>query len=200
MKNIIFDVGMVLIDFHWRKTMEDLSIPEEAIRHLETNMINHPLWRHLDLDDMPEEEIISTFKEISPEYAHYIDLFFDNIEAVIDMYPGTDLWLKSLKERGYKIYLLSNYPRRLFALHTPRYHFLPYVDGKVVSYEYHVVKPNPQIYEILCDKYGLLPEESIFLDDRQENLDAAGKLGFSTILVTDQESAKRQLEEILNSK
>jgi putative hydrolase of the HAD superfamily len=73
---------------------------------------------------MPEPELIKRFKELSPECSSYIDLFMNNLDEVVDMFPGADMWLKDLKSRGYNIYLLSNYPRRLFALHTPRFHFL----------------------------------------------------------------------------
>lgn len=55
MKNIVFDIGMVLIDFHWKTTMQKLGIPDDAIEVLGRNMINHPLWNHFDLDDIPEE-------------------------------------------------------------------------------------------------------------------------------------------------
>lgn len=199
MKNIIFDIGMVLIDFHWSETMAKLGIPQDAIDVLSPNMVENPLWRHYDLDDIPEAELISEFKKLSPQYSSYIDLFLDNMEEVVDMYEGADEWLRELKSRGYNIYLLSNYPRRMFGLHTKRFHFLPYTDGRVVSYEYHVVKPDPEIYRILCDKYDIRPEESVFLDDRQVNLDAAAALGFSTILVKDPFEARKQLAELLEN-
>lgn len=197
MKNIIFDIGMVLIDFHWRTTMQKLGIPENVINTLDHNMINHPLWNHFDLDDIPESELIQKFKELSPECSEYIDLFMNNLDDVIDMLPDADKWLRSLKDRGYHIYLLSNYPRRLFALHTPRFHFLPYTDGRVVSYECHITKPDAGIYQHLCSKYNIIPEESIFLDDRQANLDAAEKLGFNTLLVTDPIAVRAELESLL---
>ena len=188
---------MVLIDFHWRTTMQKLGIPENVIDTLDRNMVNHPLWNHFDLDDIPESELIQKFKELSPECSEYIDLFMNNLDDVVDMFPDADKWLKSLKDRGYHVYLLSNYPRRLFALHTPRFHFLPYTDGRVVSYEYHITKPDERIYQRLCNKYNLIPEESIFLDDRQANLDAASKLGFNTLLVTDPIAVRTELESIL---
>ena len=197
MKNIIFDIGMVLVDFHWRTTMQKLGIPENVIDTLDHNMVNHPLWNHFDLDDIPEAELIQKFKELSPECSEYIDLFMNNLDDVVDMFPDADKWLKSLKDRGYHIYLLSNYPRRLFALHTPRFHFLPYTDGRVVSYECHITKPDKRISQCLCSKYNLIPEECIFLDDRQANLDAAEKLGFNTILVTDPIAVRAELENIL---
>ncbi len=199
MKNIVFDIGMVLVDFHWKTTMQKLGIPDDAIEILGRNMINHPLWNHFDLDDIPEEELIARFKELSPAYSSYIDLFMNNLDDVVDMFPGADTWLKSLKDRGYNIYLLSNYPRRLFALHTPRFHFLPYTDGRVVSYEYHITKPDPAIYRILCEKYSIKPEESVFLDDRPANTEAAAALGFHVLNVTDPILARQELDDLLDA-
>ena len=121
----------------------------------------------------------------------------NNLDDVVDMFPDADKWLKSLKDRGYHVYLLSNYPRRLVALHTPRFHFLPYTDGRVVSYECHITKPDERIYQRLSSKYNLIPEECIFLDDRQANLDAAEKLGFNTLLVTDPIAVRTELDNIL---
>ena len=72
MKNIIFDIGMVLVDFHWKSTMEKLGIPADVIDTLDHNMINHPMWNHFDMDDMPEPELIKRFKELSPECSSYI--------------------------------------------------------------------------------------------------------------------------------
>lgn len=197
LRNIIFDIGMVLIDFHWRDTMKKLGIPDEAIEKLGKDMICHPLWSHYDLDDIPEDELIAQFKTLSPEYSEYIDLFLNNIEEVVDMFDGADAWLKNLKERGYRVYLLSNYPRRMFGLHTKRFYFLPYTDGRVVSYEYHLTKPDPAIFRILCDRYDILPEESVFLDDRQANVDAAKELGFTVLHVTDPFKAREELETML---
>jgi len=99
MKNIIFDIGMVLVDFHWKSTMEKLGIPADVIDTLDHNMINHPMWNHFDLDDMPEPELIKRFKELSPECSSYIDLFMNNLDEVVDMFPGADMWLKDLKSR-----------------------------------------------------------------------------------------------------
>lgn len=199
MKNIIFDIGMVLIDFHWQSTMKKLGIPDDAIHCLDHNMINHPLWHHFDLDDIPEDELRESFKKLSPQYSNYIDLFLDNMDDVVDMFSGADMWLKSLKDQGYNVYLLSNYPRRLFALHTPRFLFLPYTDGRVVSYEYRLAKPDPAIFHVLCDKYDIVPRESIFLDDRKDNTNAAAALGFNVLHVTDPFEARKCLSDILNS-
>lgn len=196
-KNIIFDVGMVLVDFHWEQTMRELGIPETVIHDLDKRMIHHNLWKELDLANIPEEDIVSEFKAQNPQYADYIDLFFQNLDEVVTTFDGTAEFIQELKGKGYKIYLLSNYPARMWKMHIPRFLFYPYVDGEVVSYQYHLSKPDRRIYETLCAKYQLNPQECIFLDDRQENIDTAKALGFEGIVVTDPFHARDELLKVL---
>lgn len=197
-KNVIFDIGMVLVNFHWEATMKELGIPEDAINTLGQNMIHHKLWHELDLALIPEEQIIENFKKITPECSEYIDLFFNNMDEVVTMFEGADDFIKHLKEKGYNVYLLSNYPARMFELHKKRFHFYPYVDGEVVSFQYNITKPDPKIYELICNKYDLNPQECIFLDDRQENIDAAISYGMQGFVVTDPFEARNKLMDILH--
>lgn len=196
-KNIVFDIGNVLIDFHWRETMKELGIPESVIPILGTNMVENKLWGEMDKNIIPEEELVKRFKELSPDYVEYIDLFLNNMENVVTDFPRSEEWVKGLKEQGYKIYLLSNYPKRMFEMHMKNYSFMPYVDGMVVSYECNLVKPDDRIYNKLCEKYNIKPEESVFLDDRLENVEAARNLGFNVVHVINQDQAIDELKNII---
>lgn len=197
-KNIVFDVGMVLIDFHWDTSMRELGIPDEAIEHLGRNMFNHKLWKEMDRNVIPEAELIAAFKRMSPGYEDYIDLFLEHKAIAVDDFPQSAEWLKELKDKGYMVYLLSNYPESFFLEHLKRFSFLPYTDGMVVSYECRCMKPEPRIYEILCERYNIKPEESVFLDDRIENVEAAQTLGFQGIHVTDVRKAREELCSLLS--
>ena len=106
--------------------------------------------------------------------------------------------MKLLKDKGYKIYLLSNYSDYLFNRHTEGKAFLDYIDGKVVSYEVHYTKPQKEIYEILLSKYNLKPEESLFFDDREENVQTAVSLGISGCVVKSREHINKELEKLIN--
>ncbi|MDE5718684.1 MAG: HAD-IA family hydrolase [Lachnospiraceae bacterium] len=74
--------------------------------------------------------------------------------------------------------------------------FLPHMDGGILSYEDKVIKPMPEIYQLLIDRYGLTPEECVFLDDTQRNLDGAEKFGIHTILFKNQAQAIEELERL----
>ena len=75
--------------------------------------------------------------------------------------------------------------------------FLSEMDGGIFSYLVGAIKPEPEIYQILIDKYRLVPEECIFIDDREANLAAARKLGFQTILFDGYEQGRAKLNELL---
>ena len=111
--------------------------------------------------------------------------------------PYAQSWLRTLKARGYRLYILSNYGKRSFEINSPRYGFLPLTDGQLISYEVQRLKPEPEIYESLCERFGIRPEESVFIDDVPANVRAAEALGFSGIVFTGRESAGARLEEIL---
>lgn len=199
-KNIVFDIGMVLIDFHWAKTMRELGFSEECVATLGKNMMQHPTWNEMDRNVMAEEDIVKEFKKLSPMYEEEIDLFLRNLDKVVTVFPKSDEWLKNLKERGYQVYLLSNYPERTFKVDSKKYTFMDYVDGKVVSYECHYTKPEKEIYDLLCDRYKLRPEECVFLDDKYENIEAAKGYGFEGIQVQMQEQAIEELDALLAEK
>jgi putative hydrolase of the HAD superfamily len=94
------------------------------------------------------------------------------------------------------VYLLSNYGRTNFAHAKEQFKFIPLVDGGVISYEVKYIKPEPEIYQILMDKYNINPEEAVFLDDNQANLEAAKVFGFHTIQVTEFDRALEDLRKL----
>ena len=103
----------------------------------------------------------------------------------------------ALKEKGYRIYLLSNYNGDFFRAHTKDADFINDIDGKVVSYEIHKIKPDAEIYEYLLEKYDLKAEESVFFDDREENTKAAEKLGITSYTITSKEYLLEVLDKFL---
>jgi len=198
-KNIIFDIGNVLVSFRWKELMGDLGFSPECIATLTENMVHHPLWDELDMGIRPHHEIISDMKTLSPMYAGQIDSFFENIGCVVCRQPHSAAWLSGLKDRGLGVYLLSNYPDWMFELHSKDFDFLPYADGMVVSSHVHLMKPDPKIYRLILEKYSLRAEECVFIDDRAENCAAAEDVGIRSIVFTGAEQAQSELEALLNT-
>ncbi len=197
-KNIVFDIGNVLVYFAWKEAMVKLGFSEEAIDTLDKNFINNELWDLMDRGRHTEEEIIDLTCKQNPQYEKEIRLFWENNLLSIEPYEYSKPWIISLKEKGLKVYLLTNYPDSFFKKSVEhRFPFYPYVDGEVVSSREKFRKPEKEIYEILFNRYNIKPEESVFFDDRPVNIEAAKKLGMHAFVFDGYEKAQSILNDLL---
>ena len=103
-------------------------------------------------------------------------------------------FLKKVRENGYKTYILSNAPHEIppFLVNND---LTQYFDGQIISAEEKVSKPDQGIYNLLLDRYDLNPEESVFLDDKLENIEAAKEVNINGI-VYDYNNHEKMLEEL----
>lgn len=192
--NIVFDVGMVLIDFCWEKHCRRLGFDEAVIHAFDVNMIHSQYWSMLDEGLLEEEEAISQFLKCMPSYQKEIMKFWEQPEYFVEEYDYAAPMISRLKNLGYHVYLLSNYPYNLYKIHWPSFEFYSMVDGYVVSAAEKLRKPNPAIYKLLCNRYQLKPKECLFIDDRQDNVEAAMQVGMKAVLFEGYESLKAYLE------
>lgn len=185
-KNLVFDVGGVLIGYRWEEMFEDYGLDRHSAERIGKGIFDSKEWPKFDAGFISLEETVECFCRRNPDLAEPARWFIDN--AINMRVPRERLWkeLRRLKEKGYKIYLLSNYSKVLFELHTSDYDFMNVIDGKVVSYEVGSLKPDEKIYKTLLERYSLKAEESIFFDDRQENIETAKMLGMGGIVVKNQ--------------
>ena len=196
-KNIIFDVGDVLLEYRWKDMLKDYGLPDDEAYKVGNLMFNDNLWHEFDLANMTRDEIVGQYLKNYPDYAKVMQWFMTHGELM--HVKREDVWEKAqkLKEKGYGIYILSNYSQELFEKHTKDAPFISLADGVVVSYQIHITKPDEKIYRYLLDKYNLKAEESIFFDDREENTEAARKLGIEAITVTSKEFLLDELDKLL---
>ncbi len=193
---VIFDIGNVLAPFGWEETFADLFDEETAARVAKATVLNRTLWDEFDRGALSDEEIIDSFKKSDPDIADLIEDAVWEIYKRKTPYEYAERWMKRLKEQGYKIYLLSNYGRTAFNMSKPQFTFLKYVDGGVISYQVEITKPDDRIYMILCQKYGISPNEAVFIDDNKANIEAADKLGFFTVLHEDEKSSVEKFKSL----
>lgn len=198
-KNIIFDIGNVLVDFRWRELMDELNLTKEDKDRFEVYVFGSKWWHEYDHGTLEEEEIVKHLREDNTEHREAFDLVWKNRDQLVKPYEYSVEWIKGLQERGYKVYLLSNYPENLFTMHAENgsFPFLDFVDGKVVSAFVKMIKPDADIYECLMKKYGLKAEECIFIDDREENVQGALNVGMQGIWLKSYEQAKMELDSLL---
>lgn len=195
-KNIIFDIGNVLADFGWDKLFSRLGFEGEVFERVADATVRGPYWIEFDRSRMPDQEIIEAFYSLAPEYKEQIDLLYEHIHEMTDEYPYASGWIRNLKEKGYSVYILSNYGKTAFENREKPFSFLSESDGKVISFEVLSVKPEREIFRALENKYGICPEESVFIDDMEENITAAKLYGYEGIVFKSREQTEKKLAEL----
>ena len=193
-KTIIFDIGGVLVNVSFEKCFRKYTSDETIIARLFQATLHGPIWKEFDRGVLTDEELTKKFMEQDPEIGELIRDVVNDLGELVDLRDYAIPWIEELKEKGYQVLYLSNWPREF---HKKFYHemrFIPYTDGGILSYIEKVIKPEPEIYELLMNRYGLEAKECVFLDDSANNLVTAKELGMQTILYTDQEHAINELE------
>lgn len=195
-KNVVFDVGKVLVDFDWQGLFERLEFTPEEYEQVADATVRSELWNEFDRSKMSDEEILEGFLAGAPDCREQVMRFWNNLGNAMKCYDYTAAWITQLQEKGYGVYLLSNYPRRLYSQSIEELSFVEDVDGAVFSYEVQATKPEPEIYEALFKKYQLDPTECVFVDDNRGNIVAANHLGMATIHFHTKSQAEEELRSL----
>lgn len=184
-KTIIFDMGMVLVDFRWKALLGELGYVGPEADMIGKAVFESPFWEEFDRGVWEDQKILSSMKEAKPEAAEAIDNIWkpDNFKDVCAPFDYSEQLLKQLHEAGCKIYILSNYGKTLFSLDKEKFTFLKYVDGGVISAKVKQMKPDADIYQTLIQKYDIIPSDAVFFDDRKENCEAAREQGIAAVEV-----------------
>ena len=178
-RNIVFDMGNVLIDYQpMEYTRRFFPDPSEAAQVC-TELFGGPEWPLLDQGTIEPQAALRQICERLPASlrARTEELFchwFDQLTII----PETNALGKQMKENGYRRYILSN-AASSFYQYCSCIPIFPLLDGCIVSADEKLVKPDPAIFQLLCERYHLIPEECFFIDDRLENIEAASNLGMA---------------------
>jgi 2-haloacid dehalogenase len=197
-KNIIFDLGGVLIDWNPeyvyldafkgnRKKMEKFFDEVCTFDWNENQDAGYPLAN-------ATEDRIALF----PEQADLIRMYYGRWEEMLrGSISGTVSILKKIvSNNDYRVFALTNWSAETFPIALKRFDFLHWFEGIVVSGTEKTRKPFPEIYETTLERYDLKACESIFIDDNERNVAAANKLGIQTIKFLN----PHQLEKDLKTK
>lgn len=195
-KNIIFDIGNVLLNFKPKEYLKCKKIEADKIPQIHKAIFQSEEWVMLDRGIITEEDAKKAIIDRSGEDKYLIDLAFENWYELLTPIEGTVEILKELKNAGYRVYYLSNFHLLAFEHVTRKYDFFKIFDGGIVSFKENLIKPEDKIYIRIIEEYGLKPEESILVDDTQVNIEGAGKVNIETILFKDSEDLKQRLEKL----
>lgn len=197
-KNLVFDVGDVMLEYRWLDMLLDHGLDRKTALFVGRKMFSTTFWTDkFDRGVWSLERVLQEYDKVMPDESKYVHWFMENAIQMRGR-DRTEVWdqVHRLKEEGYGIYLLSNYSKYLFDLHTAGLPFMDDIDGMVVSYEPKFVKPEPEIYYYLRDKYHLKLEECLFFDDRLANVQASHVYGMDAVQVTGREMLANVLKHL----
>lgn len=186
-KNIIFDIGNVILEFKYEEVIENFTSNDNEKEFILDNIIHSPEqlgYGLIDTGFITQEEAI---KIVEDRTNHINDEIIENFWTKYNDYAKINeevlTIIKKLKDDGYNIYLLSNINQYTVDFIKKTSNLFEIVDGYVLSYEVHQIKPHISIFKTLINTYKLNPEESLFIDDNQRNIDMGNFVGFNSIKV-----------------
>ena len=196
-RNIIFDIGNVLTDFRWKEFLEDKGFDEAMVKRIAKASVQSPVWNEIDRGVWSMEELMQTFIRQDPEIEEELRRAYGNITGMVTKRAYAIPWIQELREKGYRVYYLSNFSEKAYEDCADALDFLPYTDGGILSYREKLVKPDPEIYRRLLSRYSLEARESVFLDDTASNVEAAERLGIHGICFRTKEQAEEELRGLV---
>ena len=180
-EKIIFDLGRVLVKFNVRNLFRKIITTEEEIDYFLQNICT---WEwHIQQDLVQDTSQVSApLVQQFPKYQEAIEAFYGRfLEMIEGTYEKNVKLAMDLKQNGYPIYVLSNFPGDQYDKYEKHNSFLQIFDDKIISGHVGLAKPDIKIYQLAIDKFHLTPERSLFIDDKIENIEGAKQLGIQTI-------------------
>jgi len=180
-KNIVFDLGGVLIDWNPRHLYRKIFTNEEEMEWFLSEICTYDWNMQQDggkLFSVATSELIEKYPGYKDKIALYYGRWEEMLGGTID---DTVKIFHELKTAGMPLYALTNWSHEAFPVAYARYDFMKEFNGIVVSGFEKLLKPDHAIYKVLIDRYGINPEESVYIDDNKANADAAAEIGFKSI-------------------
>ncbi len=196
-RNVILDVGNVLVDYCWKKHLNSFGFSEEIAKRVAAATALSEDWDEYDRGVLTDDEVLNRFIENDPGVEKEIRMYVENLSGVIEVYPYAEQWIRDLKAQGLHVYILSNFGEKCYNDCGSKMDFTGLVDGAVFSWREKVIKPDDAIYQCILKRYQLIPEECMFFDDREVNVEGAKRNGIHGIIFEDQAQANRELSALL---
>lgn len=195
-RNIIFDIGNVLTDFRWKEFLQDKGFDNAMIRRIAQASVESPLWREFDRGVWSDEELMSAFVSNDPEIEAVLHTAYDDIHGMVTPRDYAIPWVQALKAKGCGVFYLSNFSKKAEEECGDALAFIPYMDGGILSWRDKLIKPDPEIYQLLLERYDLKAEECVFVDDTPENVEGAMRQGIHGIVFKSREQVEDELRKL----
>ncbi len=193
---VVFDLGGVLIDWNPRYLYRKLFQHEAGMEYFLANICTTE-WNLQQDAGRTFAEACATLKREHPGNAELIDAWFERFdEMMAGPIAGTVDILAELREQEVPLYGLSNWSAETFPFAQRRFEFLRWFRTILLSAEVRLVKPDPRIFQRFCERFALIPEQIIYVDDLQHNVDAARTIGMHAIQFSDPASLRQELTQL----
>jgi putative hydrolase of the HAD superfamily len=196
-KNIISDLGNVLISFKPAVFLDNIGFSQQAKNIVLNDIFNSSEWRSIDNGDMTTRDAINAISAKSSLKTMEIARIFDLRTKMMFPIAGNIKLLPALKKQGFRLFYLSNFPSDIFKEIKNSFDFFSFFEGGVISAEVNSSKPDKKIFEILVKKFSLTPEECLFIDDIEENVRSAEFIGMKGFCTYESQDITDQLEKLL---
>ncbi|REC44621.1 HAD family hydrolase [Chryseobacterium pennipullorum] len=196
-KNIIFDFGGVLMDWNPRYYFQDYFKDDEKMEYFLEHIAQDEWNIEQDRGRSLAEGTDIQVKKF-PEWEKELRAYYDNWTVMLksDIPQNVDV-LRKLKNTDYHLFGLTNWSEETFPYALENYDFFQIFEGKiVVSGTEKLIKPDPEIWHVLLERYNIKADESVFIDDNPKNIEMAKSLGFKTIQVFLDTNLMQELKKI----
>ena len=197
-KKFLFDLGNVFFDWNPEKILKPMFNDDEKMNFFINNISFPLLDTRCDAGITIEIAVNDAIKKF-PDFENEIKLYYPNHGNMVGGFfqKTVDIFYK-LKELNYPCYILSNWSAETYEGMEEKYPFLKDFEGKIISGRDFLIKPDPAIYELAISRFDLVPQETLFIDDRLDNIEAAQKLNFQIIHLTDPSLIQELIEPYIS--
>jgi 2-haloacid dehalogenase len=178
---VVFDIGNVLIPWEPRWLFRKL-LPDEAAVERFLDEVDFNVWNAQHDAGQSFEHGIAQQSVAFPHYQHLFKAYFDRWEeSIAEPIHGTVTLARKLREAGYRTLALTNFSTETFPRAVRLNPFLNEFEGILVSGEEKLMKPDPAIYRLLCERYSVEPAKAVFIDDSLHNVEGARRIGMHAL-------------------
>lgn len=196
-KNLIFDFGKVLVDYSFDRIVDTFFDDEKELKAFKKIILSPEFIDKCDKEDIPFADIVKEAQQQYPQWAAQLQTFHDRyLDFVIGEMPGMRDLLTRYRDKGYKLYGLSNWCSVVYDV-MRKFDILQMLDGYVVSSDVHLIKPDPEIYRYLLNRFSLKADECVFADDKLPNVEGARAVGMKAILFKNAQQYEEELKPLL---
>lgn len=198
-KNVVFDLGNVLLNFNSDKIIADHIKDEKLHRKISENIFKSQEWIKLDKGEISASKATEIFIERQPDNEKLIKEIMQNWISYLKPITSNVKVLNKLVNKSLNLYVLSNFHKEAFEKVFNKYDFFQHFEGMIISYKVKAIKPDRKIYEKLIDRFDISAENSLFIDDSFENIQAAKRLGFKTIHFNDNIKLENEISKYIGN-